>query len=274
MNYFFSIFFLTAFSSLSRAQQSTADLLQAERNFAAFSVQQGTKAAFLHYADSAGLVFERGKAVNAIAAWNKKQDRPGILNWHPVYGFMAAAGDLGFTTGPWTFQPRTSSDSVVARGQFNSVWHKNSQGEWKFLLDMGISNTPDFAKATFHFKEEPVPFTAGTAEDLQKAENDFIQQTKETGNRAKGYAAVVSKQAFLLTRNGHLPITERKDVDKLVDAMPASIVYQQAGTGISKSGDLGYVYGTSVIDGKEDSYLRIWRREGKAWKLALEVLPY
>ena len=274
MNYFFSIFFLTAFSSLSHAQQSTADLLRAERNFAAFSVQQGTKAAFLHYADSAGLVFERGKAVNAIATWNKKQDRPGILNWHPVYGFMAAAGDLGFTTGPWTFQPKTSSDSVVARGQFNSVWHKNSQGEWKFLLDMGISNTPDFAKATFHFKEEPVPFTAGTAEDLQKAENDFIQQTKETGNRAKGYATVVSKQAFLLTRNGHLPVTERRDVDKLVDAMPASIVYQQAGTGISKSGDLGYVYGTSVIDGKEDSYLRIWRREGKAWKLALEVLPY
>lgn len=274
MNYFFTILLVAASFIHASAQPSTTDLLQAERNFALFSVQHGTKAAFLHAADSTGLVFERGRAVNAIAAWTKKQDRPGILNWHPVYGFLSAAGDLGFTTGPWTFQPQTIYDSVVARGQFNSVWHKNRQGEWKFLLDMGISNTPDFSKATFHFKAEPVPFTAGTEDDLQKAEADFIQQAKEAGNRAKGYAAVVSKQAFLLTRNGHLPVTDRKDIEKLAVEMPASVDYKQAGMGISKSGDLGYVYGTSVINDKEDSYLRIWRREGKQWKLALEVLPY
>ena len=56
--------------------------------------------------------------------------------------------------------------------------------------------------------------------------------------------------------------------------MPQKIEYAVEGSGISASGDLGYVYGTAVSNGKKDNYLRIWRREGKEWKLALETLRY
>jgi ketosteroid isomerase-like protein len=46
------------------------------------------------------------------------------------------------------------------------------------------------------------------------------------------------------------------------------------GSGIASSGDIGYVYGTTIIDGKTDNYLRIWRREKTGWKIAVEVLRY
>lgn len=254
--------------------QPESPVIAAEKAFAAFSVQNGTKAAFLHFADSNGLVFESGKAVNAIEAWNKRDARPGVLNWHPVYGLMAASGDLGFTSGPWTFQPKTVNDSVVARGQYNTIWHKTPTGEWKFLLDMGVGNTPDFANRSFSFSGENVIFSPGTLNNLLKAEEKFVQGTNDPGNRSKIYAASVSTVAFLLDRNGQLPVTAKSDLEKLLASMPQTISYQQSGSGIAQSGDLGYVYGTSTINGKADNYLRIWRREGKEWKLVLEVLQY
>ncbi|HET7897220.1 MAG TPA: hypothetical protein VFL47_06115, partial [Flavisolibacter sp.] len=157
-----------------QAQQSATDVLNAEKSFAAYSVQHGTKAAFLQFADSSGLVFERGKPVKAIEFWSRRQEGAGILNWYPVYGWLSQSGDLGFTTGPWTFQPKTINDSVVARGQFNTVWHKTEDGNWKFLLDMGVSKTPDFATKAFAFRDTKINFTPGTMEELLKAEERLV----------------------------------------------------------------------------------------------------
>lgn len=264
----FFLFFVAA------AQQPADEVLNAERSFAAYSVQNGTKAAFLKYADNSGLVFEKGKAVNAIETWSGREDRPGVLNWHPIYGFMAASGDMGFTTGPWTFQPKTIRDSIVTRGQYSTVWHKTSEGEWKFLVDLGVGNTPNFDSASFNFADKKICFTPGSLEDLQKIEEALVQAAKEATSRTKAYTVTVSKQIFLLARNGRLPTTVVHDIETLMATMPQNIVYKQMGAGISKSGDLGYVFGATVISGKQDNYLRIWRREGAEWKLALEVLRY
>lgn len=256
------------------AQRPADEVLNAEKSFAAYSVQNGTTAAFLKFADSSGLVFEGGKAVNAIEVWSKRGNGSGVLNWHPIYGFMAASGDLGFTTGPWTFQSKTTQDSVLARGQYSTVWHKTVGGEWKFLLDLGIADTPNFDSASFNFSNKKIDFKPGNLADLQKAEDAFVQNTKDAVGRKKTYAASISKQVFLLNRNDRLPVVTVNDVDALMTTMPQSIAYKQAGAGISKSGDLGYVYGTTTINNKEEGYLRIWRREGTEWKLALEVLRY
>lgn len=256
------------------AQKSTNEVLNAEKSFAAYSVQNGTKAAFLKFADSNGVVFEEGKAVNAIETWRKRDDRPGVLNWRPIYGFVAASGELGFTTGPWTYQPKTIQDSIVARGEYSTVWRKTANGEWKFLLDMGIGNTPNFDSTSFSFNDEEIPFTPGNLANLQEAEERFVQATKESSERIKYYTVVVSRHAFLLTRNGRLPTTVVADIETLMNTMPQTIAYKQMGLGLSKSGDLGYVYGSATVNGKEESYLRIWRREAAAWKLVLEVLRY
>lgn len=266
--------FLCIFPAIILAQPSSVDVVMTEKSFAAYSVQNGTKAAFLKFADSAGIVFEQGKAVNAIETWKNRENRPGVLNWRPLYALTAASGDLAFTTGPWTFQPKTVQDSVVARGQYSTVWHKTPNGEWKFLLDMGVGNTPVFDSASFNFKSSHLAFTPGSLEDLQKAEEAFVQNTNDPAARTKAYTDAVSKQAFLLNRNGRLPATVVNDIPSLVKSMPETIGYKQMNAGIARSGDLGYVYGTASINSKESNYLHIWRREGSNWKLVLEVLQY
>lgn len=100
------------------------------------------KEAFLKFLDSTGIVFDKGQPVNGIEWWSKREGRGGILNWHPQFAEIAASGNFGYTTGPWTFQPGTTDDSVVARGQYATVWHLDSNGAWKFLVDLGVSNLP------------------------------------------------------------------------------------------------------------------------------------
>jgi hypothetical protein len=265
-----------ACADICQAQTNTEDVLTVEKRFAAYSVEKNTKAAFLQFLDSTGVVFEKGKVLNGIETWTKKNVNPGVLNWHPLYGVAAKSGDIGFTTGPWTFQPKTIHDSIVARGQYATIWKKNSKGEWKFIVDMGISNTPPFNDSAYQFGEAPVSFVKGTWNNLLNKEQQFIQRTKNADHteRLKWYTLALSRNAFFLNRNNQLPAVKSEEVARTLITMPATIDYTIEGSGISEAGDLGYIYGTTNYNGKTDNYLRIWRREGIAWKLVLEVLPY
>jgi hypothetical protein len=62
--------------------------------------------------------------------------------------------------------------------------------------------------------------------------------------------------------------------EQIQDAIKENIQYSISGSGISSSGDLGYVYGNTIIDSKTDNYLRIWRADKTGWKIAVEVLRY
>jgi ketosteroid isomerase-like protein len=256
------------------AQRTIDGLIKAEKDFAAYSVANSTKEAFLKFLDSNGLVFDKGKAVNGIESWTKREKRPGILNWHPQLAEISASGDFGYTTGPWTFQP-TINDSVVARGQYTTVWHIDKYGEWKFLVDLGVSNTP-VSPAT---EIKKINITKQSAEatpiphisPLVAVENDFLKLFAE--NKSKAYKKYLSKES-ILNRNGQTPAVTLSDQQLIIDSTSSSIQYTMDGWAISPGQDIGYVYGTIVLNGKTDNYQRIWRKEKTGWKIALEVLRY
>lgn len=270
--------FTTLFSGLALsvpAQKPADEVMNAEKSFAAYSVEHGTKAAFLKFLDSNSVVFEAGKAVNGMTAWKQKNNAPGVLNWRPLYGTVSSSGDLGFTTGPWTFQPKTAQDSVVARGQYSTVWKKNKQGEWKALVDLGNTGVPALDSTVSTVGEESRKFIGGTWNNLLNREQKFIAQTKaaDSAARRKRYEEAVGN-VCLLNRNGQRPAKYRGDVSRATATMPAQIEYTVQGSGLSSAGDLGYVYGSTVMNNKPENYLRLWRREGKEWRLVLEVLRY
>jgi hypothetical protein len=273
MNRFF-FFALLFVCSDTYAQKGIDGLINAEKSFAAYSVAHSTKEAFLKFLDSIGIIFDNGKPVNGIETWNKREKRPGVLNWYPQYAETAISGDFGYTTGPWTFQPASSSDSVVARGQYTTVWNINNSGVWKFLVDLGVSNTPvnsstDVKKINTEKQlsgNGPVPHPG-----LLGAENDFLKLAPE--NKVKAYEKYLSEKS-ILNRNGYLPATTSSEQNKLIGMTPSSIQYKIEGWDMSALLDLGYVYGTTVINGKTENYLRIWRWEHGEWKIALEVLRY
>lgn len=181
------------------------------------------------------------------------------------------SNDFGYTTGPWTFQAKTIADSIAARGQYFTIWHTNKNGEWKFLADLGIGNTPENNFTTTK-KISAKKFTGDAIADLVlNAEENFFATYHE--NKLKAYRKLLSNKTILL-RNGRLPATSIDDQFTVIKNTPSTIEFTITASGIASSGDLAYVYGNTIINNRQDSYLHIWRKEKNGWRIALEVLRY
>jgi len=270
MNKKFLLFASTLLPSLLHAQKTMEGLVNAEKSFAAYSVAHGTKDAFLNFTDSAGIVFDNGKPVNAIESWNKREKRPFVLNWEPAFAEIASSNDFGYTTGPWTLKPGPN-DTVVARGQYTTVWHVNDRGEWKFLIDLGVGNTPKSSLSSVKKIEAKKIKSSSSTGSVLKEEQNFIDAYKE--NKTKAYAKYLSVQS-LLNRNGKYSATSKATQTETILNTPSDIQFTIDGSGIASTGDLAYVYGNTLINNKQENYLRIWRKEQRGWRIALEVLRF
>ncbi len=87
---------------------------------------------------SDGLFFDSGpplRGAAAISAVTVKTYPPGShLAWTPVNAFGSKGGDLGVTTGDWTF---TAPGIKPVKGRYVTTWRKTSGGQWKALTDIG-----------------------------------------------------------------------------------------------------------------------------------------
>lgn len=263
-----AILFLMVARQLN-AQKNIDALINAERSFAGYSVAHGTKDAFLKFADSNGIVFDKAKAVNALQLWNSRDKRPGVLNWWPEFVEIASSNDFGYTTGPWEFK---MNDTVAARGQFTTVWHLTQNNEWKFLVDLGVGNTPKYLTLSLTTVKAKKMTGDASANKVLKAEQDFIEIYKK--EKIQAYKTYLSDKS-VLNRNGlNYPASGKKSSAEFIDKTPSNIEFTVTGSGIAPTGDLAYVYGNTLINDKPENYLRIWRREKQGWKIALEVLRY
>jgi ketosteroid isomerase-like protein len=269
---YLKLWILLSFPFCGTCQANIDGLVKTERSFAAYAVAHGIKPSFLRFADSNAVLFDNGKSRNAIELWNERENRPGILNWMPDYVEIAASHDFGYTTGPWTFQQTSMHDSIAARGRFITVWHITQNGEWKFLVDLGVANVPAPADTILQKVEITDPSVKpGTITGLRDAENDFITIAKQSLRDA--YTRFISSQV-ILNRNGMIPCRSASQIQNVLEDSSQPVQLNMEGSGMASSGDLGYAYGSTVINGKSENYLHIWRKEKEGWKLAVEVLRF
>lgn len=263
------IAFLT--SALSGFGQNALDeMIAAEKSFAAYAVANNTVDAFLKFMDTSAVMFRNGEPYKAYNDWAKREKRPGILNWWPRYAETANSGDWGYTCGYWTFQPASINDTFAGTGYFFTVWQKNKEGEWKFILDVGTdSSRIDLSKELTTFNAVR---TGAAEQSLREAEEAYHLAFKKKEGQANGNfmlptTIVNSNWGGLLQRKDelHLP----KDIDSwgIYD-------FTSQGSGIAPSGDLGYTYGsvTHSYAIKKETYLRIWRHSPTGWKIVVQMI--
>src|SRR5690242_21181512 len=106
-------FAVTAQAQTSRqpAQTPLQQMVQTEQAFSRMAAEKNTRDAFFAFIADDGLLF-RPTAVNGKKWMNEHpvpaSDKHPLLAWQPAFAGMAAAGDLGFTTGPWEFKEDVS----------------------------------------------------------------------------------------------------------------------------------------------------------------------
>jgi len=121
-------------------------LLQTDRDFSAMSVKDGMFKSFLFYIAEDGVMLrnksypEKGKELLA-KRFEGKTDTAFILSWEPLYEKMSESGELGYTYGLHTNTDKLTGE--ITRGTYVTIWLKQSDGSWKFVLDTGTQGLPE-----------------------------------------------------------------------------------------------------------------------------------
>lgn len=60
------------------------------------------------------------------------------LSWTPLNGEVVGAGDVGYTTGRSVYRQKAADGNITERrGNYITVWRKQSDGSWKVVFDTG-----------------------------------------------------------------------------------------------------------------------------------------
>ncbi|RJP73348.1 MAG: nuclear transport factor 2 family protein [Candidatus Zixiibacteriota bacterium] len=257
-------------------------LVEAERAFARAAADKGVRAAFLQYLADEAVVF-RPQAVEARRWYLNYPESEAGLAWEPAFAEVSRSGDLGYTLGPWTYRP-SLRDSIQAYGHYVTVWRRQADGAWKAVADIGVPHPPQAGPATLSLRP-PAPAPEGDSlaladaftrrQALLDAERDFFARAAVEGMQA-AYREFADPDLRLL-RSESPP----------AQGLPAALDLLSPGylTGfpdfaeVAWTADLGYAYGTGLLRRTRTeeetagrySYLRVWRRETGAWKIALDV---
>lgn len=119
-------------------------MIQTDKEFSKMSEEVGFPAAFIHYADENVIKMNQGsepyygkeeltKAYSEPLPNNKIK-----LVWEPVKAEISSSGDLGYTFGNWVMNTLTKDGKdTVVNGVYVSIWKKQADGNWKYVLDGG-----------------------------------------------------------------------------------------------------------------------------------------
>ena len=279
---------LVLFVSLAPAAAPAADreavdaVIAADAAFAAQSLERGQQVAFQEYLAADGIIF-RPNAVTGQDWLATHEQASGRLEWTPLAGAVACDGQLAVTTGPWSYSNPDSSD--VAAGHYLSIWRPDSDGAWRIVLDHGVDHAANAAPsvalaATFaalwpEVKPEDCRERRG-AETLAEAEHRL-----DDAIRGRGLAEALRMAAA----DGGVAYRDDVPPGPIAVALPTTDGAFAEGSearpelvSAEPGSDIGYSYGeisspaNAAAPASRAVYVRIWRNDGKRWRVAIDML--
>lgn len=125
-----------------------------------------------------------------------------------------AAGDLGYTTGPWVLSDKTDAKKPPAHGQFVSIWKRDPGGDWRVAIDLGIVHArPDSGEVRLAVCALDAPAAGDPAADpLEMAKDILAADRALSGAVARGGAAAFdsARPATPPLRMGYAPFAGRE----------------------------------------------------------------
>jgi ketosteroid isomerase-like protein len=261
---------LAACAHTPPTMDAPASLAAAETAFAAHSVREDMRAAFLaNFADDG--VFVRGGWRNSNEYLRDVPPPAIVLDWRPQYVEVAASGDMGLSTGPSRISSKADPAKAPGFGQFVSVWRRDGSGAWKVAVDLGISHSaPDLWDTPLQARVTPGLPHGGAG--LADAEARFASEALREPRAAYAAQGAADLRFY---RTGHPPVADlrRALASPAMESKPLRHVAERMET--ARSDDFGYVRGHYAAPDAPAVplgwYLRAWRREAAGWRIVMDV---
>jgi ketosteroid isomerase-like protein len=266
------VLFLTV-GVFAQVEKDLQALAETEKSFARFAAEKDTKSAFLEFAAPDGMMFTPNP-INAKAYWSARAAGKGFLSWLPAFADVSSNGMLGWTTGPWEFRPNGKDSAPVAWGDFSTVWQKQPDGKFKFIIDIGINHA-----------QAPVDgVTWKSPADIGKEAN---AQGSSAGESAQGFFDLANKSRLAkayknyaasdirVLREGQMPILGK-------DAFLAELKKNKIDVAFAKrsaffgAGDLAYTTNSYTLTRadkttEKGNFMQVWKLRGGKWRIVLDV---
>ncbi len=127
--------------SKKSAVSSVDELLEIEKAFSDLSLEKGMAEAFKFYADEEVVLLRDNNypikgSVQLAKELDETDDSGFNLSWEVLDARIARSGDLGYTYGIYTMKS-TTGEFPESKGSYVTIWKKNQEGEWRFVMDTG-----------------------------------------------------------------------------------------------------------------------------------------
>lgn len=271
------------------AEDPAESLAQTERDFAQMSMKDGMYKAFVKYAAESGIQFAPHPR-NVRQAFAKQADGPlpdFTLNWRPVFTDVAASGDLGFNAGPWIMADLSPAKEPSLYGYFLSIWKRQDDGTWRFIIDAGV-RVPPFPEAALSqawiramsngYKPAGKVDRGKQLQELRDLDAGLLAAVNSKGC-LEGYRQYLADKPVLY-RQGHIPAFDGSAVEQYLSGDKHTWTWSPIESGVSDAGDFAYSYGSYEAKPlapeqklEKGYYMHVWKRnaEGK-WRLAADVV--
>jgi ketosteroid isomerase-like protein len=123
-------------------QQFLAEMMQADADFAAMAAEKGYRKAFLQYMEDEAVLLRDNYlpiiGADAVRYVTGMNDSTFTVDWSPQGGDVSISGDMGYTFGIYELRTALERQS----GTYVTVWRRQEDGSWKYLLDAGTQGLP------------------------------------------------------------------------------------------------------------------------------------
>ena len=119
------------------------DVIQTDLAFSKLSSDSGYQKAFTAYAANNMIrlnprqyaTFGRDQLIEDFK--KEGDDTSFSLTWKPLHVEISDAGDLASAFGDWQIKTKLNGKDTILYGNYITVWKKQADGQWKFILDGG-----------------------------------------------------------------------------------------------------------------------------------------
>lgn len=255
---------------------SLQTLVETEMAFARAAAQKGTKAAFLEFLADDGLVFNPTEA-NGKLYWKNRPESPAWLNWSPAWADISSDGQLGYTTGGWSFHPSGKTDKAAAFGEYLTIWKLQPDGQFKAVLDIGISHPEDTtARKGWN---SPKDAGKGAAKVGAGINNRILTDIFSKEILSQGYFNYFADDVVVL-REGHPTFYGKTDafvgLEKLDDQFPPKSYLNFKADVSPVYGNMMYARGVYQLTHKDKStaswnFAQVWKYRGGKWQIVADL---
>lgn len=273
MKPFFLLIFIGVLVTAATAQSAAAKVFETEKAFEKMAAEQGVNAAFIEFMAPMGVMFVP-EVRNGREFWKSIPASPALLTWNPIWIDVASNGTLAYSIGNSIRRPKGKDDPNAEYGHYISIWTRQSDGQYRALLDTGINHPKPASNPT----EWKSPADSGVEKNegrLSAADSAVPFYASLESNASSAYKKYLADDVILM-RSGKEPFIGKKAAMSTINDTDGIIRIPKRKAFV-EGPDLAYVYNVySIVDkaGNEiegGNFVQVWKLRKGRWLIAADV---